>query len=133
MGNLCIYMYMCVCVCAYGYFNEDLQVLSVTPYQVYFSGFLHAHVEKLTVLLHLVGAVRLKQLNSAVTHVLVGQQDQEETVKLARIGNKCVHVCVRVRVCVRVCVFERERILGRKERCDRMGRRVAGMRREKGR
>ena len=63
-----------------------------SQYQVYFSGFLHAHVEKLTALLHLVGAVRLKQLNSAVTHVLVGQQDQEETAKLARVGDRCVCV-----------------------------------------
>ena len=66
-------------------------MLSVS-YQVYFSGFPLVHVEKLTALLHLVGAVRLKQLNAAVTHVLVGQQDQEEAMKLSRMGKRCVCV-----------------------------------------
>ena len=75
-------------------FDEDPDMLSLPPYQVYLSGFLHAHVEKLTALLHLVGAARLKQLNSAVTHVLVGQQDQEEAVKLSRVGDRCVCACV---------------------------------------
>ena len=69
-----------------------MKTVVCSHYQVYFSGFLHAHVEKLTTLLHLVGAVRLKQLNTAVTHVLVGQQDQEEATKLARVGDRCVCV-----------------------------------------
>lgn len=78
-----------------------MKTVICSHYQVYFSGFLHAHVEKLTALLHLVGAVRLKQLNTAVTHVLVGQQDQEEAAKLARVGDRCVCVCA--------CMVQQER------------------------
>ena len=49
------------------------------------------HAEKLSNLIQLLGASRLKQLNSSVTHAIVGQEDQEEMKKLLKFRSKYVH------------------------------------------
>jgi hypothetical protein len=62
--------------------------------KIYLSDFPKVHAEKLSNLIQLLGASRLKQLNSSVTHAIVGQEDQEEMKKLLKFRSKLKFVRV---------------------------------------